>query len=66
MSSDTSSRSTASSSISTKNVDANIDSDHLTAMLKTHFNHTEFKSKLQRDAIRTILKRKFHFSSIRI
>lgn len=26
--------------------------------LKIHFNHTDFKSKLQHDAIRTIIKRK--------
>lgn len=29
--------------------------------LKQHFNHTKFKSKLQQQAIQTVLKREFSF-----
>lgn len=37
--------------------------DKLHEKLKIYFNHSDFKSKLQRDAITTILKRK-HESTV--
>lgn len=33
--------------------------DKLREKLKIHFNHNDFKSNLQRDAITTILKREY-------
>lgn len=52
-------RKSSSSSSSSSNIStADVSTELLAEKLKTHFNHSDFKSKLQRDAIRTILKRK--------
>lgn len=36
--------------------------DKLREKLKIYFNHTDFKSNLQREAITTILKREYEFT----
>lgn len=61
MSTDTEPSTTKKTKMSTDETSAD---DKLLEKLKIHFNHNDFKSKLQRDAITTILKRE-HDSNVK-
>lgn len=59
MSADTESSNSNIATAKTTNMSANETSAKLREKLKIHFNHNDFKSKLQQDAITTILNREY-------